>query len=160
MVRAKWSEQKGHPLLSGTFSTSTTPDYNIPVVAMLFASRNRTAIVNIGVSALNGFIGDHVGHEHCALEIDGIGARRNAPGREFAPLAVITNMVGFSSAGNEMQLPAPVAHDPIPHWHVVIMIRRGLVEGSSRGDTAIKCGLSLSGYLDTRMVAGGCAARR
>jgi hypothetical protein len=112
----------------GLSSSLEKPDYNIPLVTMLSASCNRAAIVNIGVSTLNGFIGDHVGHEHSTLEVDGIGARRNAPGREFAAHAVITDTAGFPLARNEMQFLTPLAHDPVPHWHVVIMIRRGLVE--------------------------------
>jgi hypothetical protein len=98
------------------------PDYDIP---LLPARCNRTAIVNIGVSTLNGFIGDHVRHEHPPLKVDGIGARGNTPGREFAPLAVITNVVNLSFVGNEMQLPAPVAHAPVSHWHVVTISQAG-----------------------------------
>src|SRR5215468_8721191 len=84
---------------------------------------NRTAIVNIGISALNGFIRDHVGHQHSALEVDGIRARRNAYGFKFAPPAVITDTAGVPLGGDEMQLPAPLAHDPIPRWHAAIMLR-------------------------------------
>ena len=86
--------------------------------------RNRTAIVNIGVSALKGFIRDHVGHEHSSLEVDGIGAWRNADGLEFASHAVITDTARFAFAGNEMQRPASVANNPKAHWHPLIMLRR------------------------------------
>jgi len=34
-------------------------------------------------------------------------------------------MVNLSFVGNEMQLPAPVAHDPISHWHVVTISQAG-----------------------------------
>ena len=85
---------------------------------------NRKAIVDIGVSALKSFIGDDVGHEHSALEVDGIGARRNADAFEFAAHSVVTDTAGFLFAGNEMQLPASVAHNSIPYWHAAIILRR------------------------------------
>ena len=94
---------------------------------LLSVFRDRTAIINLGVSALNGFIRDHIGHEHSALEVDDIGAGGNADGLEFAPHAVITDTAGFLFAGNEMQLPAPVARDSIPYWHA-IMLRQELVQ--------------------------------
>lgn len=84
---------------------------------------NWAAIVNVGVAALKGFIRDYVGHQHFALEVNSIGARRNADGLEFAPHAVITDTAGFLIAGNEMQLPASLAHNPIPNWHPAIMLR-------------------------------------
>src|SRR5215813_600088 len=69
--------------------------------------RNRTAIVKIGVTALNGIIGNHVGHEHSPVKKDLIGTRRNAHYHEFLSQAVITDTAGPSFLGNQMQLPAP-----------------------------------------------------
>lgn len=84
--------------------------------------RNWTVITSIGVSAPNGFVRDHVWHEHCALEVDGIGAGRNANGLEFAPCAVITDTARFFLARDEMQLHALVADYPEPRWHAAIML--------------------------------------
>jgi hypothetical protein len=86
--------------------------------------RNRTAIVNIGIAALNSFLRDNIGQQHSALEGNVIGARWNALYREFSSQTVITDTTGFSLTGNQMQLPAPIADDPIPHCHVAIMLRQ------------------------------------
>src|SRR5262249_10654277 len=85
--------------------------------------RNRTAMVKIDVATLNGFIGDHVGHEHSGVKVDGIRARWNAFYSECSLLAVIADSTGFPVVGNQMQRPAVVAHNPIPHWHIPIMLR-------------------------------------
>src|SRR6185312_12054717 len=60
-----------------------------------------------------------------ALEINRIGAWRNADGFEFAPRAVITDTARCALTGNKMQFPAPVAYDPISQWHPAIMLRDG-----------------------------------
>ena len=87
--------------------------------------RNRAAIVNIRVSVLKSFIRDYIRHEHSALEKDGVRTRWNADDSEFAAHAIVMYAAGISLTRNEMQFPAVVANDPIPHRHVAIMLRRG-----------------------------------
>lgn len=81
-------------------------------------------IASIGISSPNDYIRDHVRHEHPGLEVDGIGARRNANCLEFPACAVITDTAGFSFPRYEMQLHALAAHYSEPHWHAAIMLLR------------------------------------
>jgi hypothetical protein len=67
------------------------------------------------MAALNSFLCNDVGQDHSPLETNDIGARRNALYNELPTQTVITDAAGFPLAGNQMQLPAPVAHDPTPH---------------------------------------------
>ena len=77
----------------------------------------------MGVSPLDGRIGNDVGHNHPALEVDCILARRNAYDLEFSSFAVVMDVAGGSVAGNEIELAAMVAHDAVAHWHDEIMLR-------------------------------------
>lgn len=86
---------------------------------------HRTAVIKIGVAALNRFIRDNVGHEHSGVEGNDIRAWRNAFCAESPLLAVIMDTAaGFPFLGNQQQGPAPVAHHAVPHWHAAIMLRR------------------------------------
>jgi hypothetical protein len=117
------------------FGDGRSRDLNVDVETSLYHSksfsvpgatfRNRAAIVNIRVSVLKSFIRDHIRHEHSAPERDGVGTRWNADDSEFAAHPIVMYAAGISLTGNEMQFPAVVAHDPIPHRHVAIMLRRG-----------------------------------
>ena len=91
--------------------------------------RNWPAIVKVGITALNSVLCDNVGQQHSALKGDVIGAGKNALYSKFFSQSVITETAGIPLTWNQMQLPAPIADDPIPHCHVVIMLRPGAAQG-------------------------------
>jgi hypothetical protein len=86
--------------------------------------RNRTAFIKTSIAALNGLVSNHVGHKHSAVKKNDVGARWNTFCRETPARAVITDTAGFPFLGNQKELPAPIAHEPISHWHFAIMLRR------------------------------------
>ena len=86
--------------------------------------RNQTAIVNVSVAPFNIFRCDNVGQQHSALEDDLIGTGRNAPYSKMSSRTVITDAAGFPINWNQMELLAPIADDPVPDCHVVIMLRQ------------------------------------
>jgi hypothetical protein len=57
---------------------------------------------------------------------------------------------GFFFLANQQQSPAPVAHDSVPHWHAVIMLRRS---------EQVECGIDKSPYHSLTAQKGEWKAR-